>query len=144
MGEGTEMIVLTQSHYNEILEYARKELPNEACGLLGGEIDAQGRKIIKKVYLLTNLDQSPEHFSMDPKEQFSIVKELRKQGWILIGNFHSHPSTPSRPSEEDKRLAYDPEASYFILSLMNQDESVLKSFKIQAKQVTEEEINIIA
>lgn len=118
-----------------------KAAPNEACGLLGGKIE-NGTKYVEKVYLLTNLDNSPEHFSMDPKEQFGAVKDMRTNGWVMLGNFHSHPASPSRPSEEDKRLAFDPEASYLIISLMDSQNVILKSFNISKDGVREEEIRI--
>lgn len=135
------MIQLTADHYEEILQYAVSAAPNESCGLLGG-ISEGDHRLVKKVYLLTNLDHSPEHFSMDPREQFSAVKDMRKNGWTLLGNFHSHPASPSRPSEEDKRLAFDAKASYLILSLLDKQKPVLKSFRIEKGIVTEEKIRI--
>lgn len=136
------MIKITREQYADILEHSLKAVPNEACGLLGG-IEDNGEKLVKKVYLLTNIDNSPEHFSMDPKEQFAAVKDMRSNGWVLLGNFHSHPASPSRPSEEDKRLAFDSNASYFIISLMDESNIVLKSFKIQKDEVSEEELTIL-
>jgi len=135
------LIIINQNQYNEILEHCKKAVPNEACGLLGGIVE-NDRKYVKKVYLLTNMDNSPEHFSMDPKEQFAAVKDMRSNGWVMLGNFHSHPASPSRPSEEDKRLAFDPEASYLILSLMEQNNIVLKSFRIIKNEVNEEKLII--
>lgn len=136
------MIVLTKKQVEEILSYSLKTLPNEACGLLGGKLEGEV-KSVHKVYLLTNTDHSPEHFSMDPKEQFGAVKDMRRNGWVLLGNFHSHPGSPSRPSEEDKRLAYDPQMSYLILSILDNQNPILKSFKIQRDTVDVEEIIII-
>ena len=104
-------------------------MPNKACGLIGGTKDG-GEKHIKKVYLLTNIDESNEHFSMDPKEQLAAVKDMRANGYQLLGNFHSHPESPSRPSEEDKRLAYDSKVNYLILSLMDLENPVLNAFVI--------------
>lgn len=43
------MIVITQEQYESILNHALAELPNEACGLLGGCIE-NGVKCVKKVY----------------------------------------------------------------------------------------------
>ena len=135
------MLKLDKKDYEKILEHCKKGLPNEACGLIGGTIEGDV-KTIKKVYLLTNIDASREHFSMDPKEQLQAVKDLRANGYTLLGNFHSHPESPSRPSEEDKRLAYDSTASYMILSLM-EEEPVFRSFHIdQDKNVTVEELVI--
>lgn len=123
------MIKLKRSDYEKILAHAEKELPNEACGLIAGEI-CGGDKVIKEVYLLTNTDASNEHFSMDPKEQLAAVKDMRSKGYALLGNWHSHPESPSRPSDEDKRLAFDSKASYMILSLMDRSSPVLNSFRI--------------
>lgn len=136
------MLRLEHNDYNLIVKHAVEGLPNEACGLLGGIIE-QGVKRVKKVYLLRNVDQSREHFSMDPAEQLAAVKDLRSKGYQLFGNFHSHPETPARPSEEDKRLAYDPAASYLILSLMDSDQPVLKAFQISGSTMTEEMIEFI-
>jgi proteasome lid subunit RPN8/RPN11 len=48
-----------------------------------------------------------------------------------LGNWHSHPGTPSRPSAEDVSLAYDPYASYLILSLEAPQVPNLNAFRIQ-------------
>jgi proteasome lid subunit RPN8/RPN11 len=135
------MIVLNQSQYREMLAHCLDELPNEACGLVAGRVEA-AKKIIEKVYLLSNPDKSPEHFSMDPREQFAAVKDMRKNGWVLLGNFHSHPGSPARPSAEDIRLAFDPDKSYLILSLLEREKPVLKSFNIMHHEVSEEELMI--
>lgn len=124
------MIKISEADYKKILAHAESVLPEEACGLIAGEITDEG-KIIKKVYLLANIDHSNEHFSLDPKEQLAAVKDMRAGGLVPLGNWHSHPESPSRPSQEDKRLAYDSRASYLILSLMDRENPVLNSFKIE-------------
>lgn len=135
------MLVLKKDDYQKILDYAKAGLPNEACGLLGGKMEGDD-SIITDVYLLTNLDHSPEHFSMDPKEQLAAVKDIRAKGNVLLGNFHSHPETPSRPSEEDIRLSFDAKMHYLILSLMEKEHPVLHSFHVEKGVVTKEELVI--
>lgn len=135
------MIVITKQQYEDILNHSLKAIPNEACGILGGK-EEDGLKYVQKAYLISNIDNSPEHFSMDPKEQFAAVKDMRSNGWVVFGNFHSHPASPSRPSEEDKRLAFDSEASYLILSLADEQNIVLKSFSIVKGEVKDEELII--
>ena len=135
------VIELKLADYLEMVRHARALAPIEDCGLLGGTV-ADGVKTVEKVYYLTNTDHSEEHFSLDPKEQFAAVKEMRAKGWQLLGNWHSHPASPSRPSEEDKRLAFDSKASYFILSLHG-GEPVLNSFHVsREKKVTKEDLRI--
>ena len=136
------MLILKQEDYQKILEHARMGLPNEACGLLGGYTNEDGSQVITDVYLLRNVDESREHFSMDPKEQFAAIKDIRSKGRELLGNFHSHPESPSRPSEEDIRLAYDSKIHYLILSLMEEGNPVLNSFHIEKGAVTKETLEI--
>ncbi len=136
------MIFMKRQDYLNIIAYANQGLPNEVCGLLGGVIDGD-RKVIRKIYYLTNADASREHFSMEPKEQLEAIKDMRKHGFQMIGNFHSHPESPSRPSEEDKRLAYDSKIRYLILSLMDSHQPVLRAFAIEGGNVSTEEIQLI-
>ncbi len=133
------MISMNKADYERILEHAKSVVPEEACGLIAGTIE-DGNKIIRKVYILTNIDHSNEHFTLDPKEQLAAVKDMRANGFAPLGNWHSHPESPSRPSEEDKRLAYDSKASYMILSLMDADNPVLNSFHIEGDVSTKEEL----
>lgn len=135
------MIKLTKSDFEKILSHAVKEFPDEACGLIAGTVE-DGYREIKKVYLLTNIDHSNEHFSLDPKEQLEAIKDMRKNGFVPLGNWHSHPESPSRPSEEDKRLAFDSKVSYMILSLMDRENPVLNSFKITGDTAEKEELVI--
>ena len=135
-------IILAQSDFNTMADWAKEHLPEESCGLLAGIKDGDVR-VVKKVYYLTNIDHTNEHFSMDPKEQLSAIKDIRQNGYQMIGNFHSHPESPSRPSEEDKRLAFDPNIEYLILSLMDAENPVLKAFGVdKEKNVTVHEIQI--
>ena len=138
------MIYITKDDYNLILSHAKNNLPEEACGLLGGVIDGED-KYVKKVYLLENTDHSNEHFTMSPQAQLQSIKDMRQNGYVLLGNWHSHPESPSRPSEEDKRLAMDTKIRYLILSLMDKDNPVLNAFIIDKdKNVSKEEINVLS
>lgn len=131
------MIEIPQHIIDAIIKQAYNELPDEACGLLTGEGNS-----VRKQYALTNTDHSPEHFSFDPKEQFAVLKEARKDNLWIIANYHSHPATAARPSEEDIRLAYDPDITYIIVSLAEAD-PVIKAFSIRECMVQPVEIKII-
>lgn len=135
------MIKLNKADFEKILAHVRAEAPVEACGLIAGRIE-DGNKLIDKVYILTNVDHAEEHFTLDPKEQLAAVKDMRANGLVPLGNWHSHPVSPSRPSQEDKRLAYDSKASYLILSLMDENAPVLNSFHIEGDDAQKEELVI--
>ncbi|MDT8446735.1 MAG: M67 family metallopeptidase [bacterium] len=128
---------IKRSVWAAIIAQAQRELPNEACGYL-----AEADGVVSAHYELVNTDASNEHFSMDPKEQFAAVKDMRAKGLKQAAVYHSHPETPARPSEEDKRLAYDPNISYVIVSLAAEQPDV-KSFRIRGQEVEPELIEIL-
>lgn len=141
--ETGEKITIKKEDYEKILAHCKQGLPEESCGLLAGHKEGNHNSI-EKVYLLTNIDHSNEHFTMDPKEQLMAVKDARANELTMLGNFHSHPESPSRPSEEDKRLAFDTNAIYMILSLMEEDEPILRGFHVDhEKNVTVHELEIV-
>jgi len=128
------MISIKKDVLEQIIAHAKKDLPNEVCGYLAGNDG-----LVTYSYQLTNVDHSPEHFSFDPAEQFNAVKDARNKGLQILANYHSHPETPSRPSQEDIRLAYDPEIGYVIISLAAA-EPVVKSFRIKDGSSTNEDL----
>jgi len=119
------MIRIPRSIIDGIVLQARAELPNEACGLLAGR-----GEIAEHRYGMTNADASPEHFTFLPAEQFQALRSARSEGLDIIANYHSHPVTPARPSEEDIRLAFDPNILYVIVSLADAV-PVVKAFHIR-------------
>jgi len=132
------MIRIPTHIYDGIVAQAYAELPNEACGLLVGK---QGEVV--KQHALTNIDHSNEHFSFDPAEQFQVFRSARSEGLEILANYHSHPETPSRPSVEDIRLAYDPNILYLIVSLAA-EVPVLKAFNIQNGISSEVPIEVVS
>lgn len=126
--------------YDEIVKYAKEHLPEEACGLIAGTEDENGR-LIKKVYYLENIDHATDHFTLDPKDQMTAIKDMRANGLKPLGNWHSHPESPSRPSDEDVKLAFDSSASYLILSLMAEN-PVLNAFHIAEGAWSKEDLRI--
>ncbi len=130
--ESNKMTVITKKVAEKIVEHARACAPIEACGYLAGD-----NHVISEHIPLTNADSSTEHFSLVPAEQFEAVRTIRSKGLKLLAVYHSHPVTPARPSEEDIRLAFDPDLSYVIVSLA-QIEPSIRSFRIRDGKAEEE------
>lgn len=131
-------VTITRTAYASLLDQARREAPIEACGYLLGT----DKEHATYNYAMTNVDHAEEHFTLDPKEQFAAIKYARQNAMKVVGNWHSHPVSPSRPSQEDIRLAYDPTILYFILSLAS-EEPVLNAFRIQQGEVEKLPVTII-
>lgn len=126
---------INQNIIEEMIAQAQKDAPNETCGYLLGTDD-----VVTENYWMENIDHSPEHFSFAPKDQFAALKYARAKGLRILANWHSHPASPSRPSQEDLRLANDPTIRYAILSL---HEGIhLNSFKILNGEVIDKEVHL--
>lgn len=104
-------LVLTHAQWIQICEEAERLSPEEACGLLAG----QGSRV-EVVIPVTNELHSQVRYRMDPAEQVKAFLEIERQGWELIGIYHSHPAGPDVPSQTDKAEAFYPDCVYFILS----------------------------
>ena len=136
---------IPQELIDELISQAQQDAPNETCGYLLGSISpstggGQGEALVTENYWMENIDHSPEHFSFAPKDQYAALKYARSKGLKILANWHSHPASPSRPSQEDLRLANDPTIRYAILSL---HEGVhLNSFKILNGEVADKEIHL--
>ena len=126
---------IPQSIIEEMVSQAEKDAPDESCGYLLGTDDE-----VTENYWMENIDHSPEHFSFAPKDQFAALRYARAKGLKILANWHSHPATPSRPSQEDLRLANDPNIRYAILSLMD-GEQHLNSFKIINGKIIDKEVH---
>ena len=136
-------MIIPQNIINELIAQAVKDAPNESCGYLLGIISpstegGQGEALVTENYWMENIDHSSEHFSFAPKDQFAALRYAREKGLKILANWHSHPASPSRPSQEDLRLANDPTIRYAILSLLD-GKPKLNSFKILNGQVVDKE-----
>ena len=131
------MLQIEQNILNAMLAHGRREEPNEACGYLAAKDG-----VVTRHFELTNIDAAPDHYSMDPKEQFATIRRTREEGLQLAAVYHSHPETPARPSVEDIRLAYDPDIIYVIVSLMAGVTPVL-AYKINNGKVVAVDLKVL-
>ena len=109
----------------------------EACGILAGN---DSRPL--RFYPTTNSEHSPTRYAVDSQEQVRIMSDIYKEGWDLLGIFHSHTHTAAYPSSTDVDLAVRnwPDILYLIASLQH-DTPELRAFRITAEgRVEEEEI----
>ncbi len=111
--------------------HARACAPEECCGLLGGEGSGAA-----SVYPLRNVAPRPEvAYEAAPEELFEAQRSMRARGETLVGVYHSHPrSNEPAPSRTDVRLAFYPEAFYFIIGFAEGGECVLRAFRISERE----------
>jgi proteasome lid subunit RPN8/RPN11 len=122
---------IPQALVEEMFAHARERAPEECCGLLGG-----GGGRAASVYRLRNVAPRPEvAYEAAPEELFEAQRLMRARGETPAGVYHSHPrSAEPEPSRTDVRLAFYPEAFYFIIGFDEGGGCVLRAFRIWERE----------
>jgi proteasome lid subunit RPN8/RPN11 len=107
---------VTQQVIDEVVAHARRELPNECCGLLLGYGDR-----IDESYPARNMRESATRFMIDPVDHFAAIRRARAAGRVVRGAYHSHPRGPSAPSATDAAEMTDPSLLHLIVSLQDDE-----------------------
>jgi len=126
-----------------MLDHARAELPNEACGLLSGSLVA-GMAVA--FHPARNSERSPLRYNVHPDDLISIILEIEEAGRDLVGIFHSHTRTPAVPSATDLREALYQDPFYVLATLAEPDappERALRAWRIVDRQSLETGIRIV-
>jgi proteasome lid subunit RPN8/RPN11 len=124
--------------YDEIVAHARADHPDEACGLIAGREDGDLR-----VVRMLNAARSPTFYEMDPREQFTVFREMDDNDEELVAIYHSHTATEAYPSRTDISIAAYPEAHYVLVSTRDPVEVEFRSFRILDGVVDEEPVEIV-
>src|SRR5262245_25405889 len=70
--------------YEEMLQHARAEYPNECCGLLAGQLAVVGSSVpigrVTKRYPLINELGSPTEYQSEPRSILRAEKDMRQGG----------------------------------------------------------------
>jgi proteasome lid subunit RPN8/RPN11 len=129
---------IPRSIYDEMLEQAREEAPNECCGILGGRDGAA-----TTLYRANNAEASPLRYTLDPDDLFRITfQEIPDHDEEMLAIYHSHTRSPAYPSQTDINLATYPDSIYLIVSLA-EGEDPLRGFRIDDGAVTEVELTVV-
>ena len=129
---------IPQAHIDEVIKHARRETPNECCGLIGGTPEEA-----QSIHRAANAEVSPFRYSIAPREQLELMNRIDDDGQQVVGIYHSHTRTPAHPSQTDINLASGwPDAVYFIVSLEHPDEPVVNAFRIQDSAVKDVDLQI--
>ena len=130
------MITLSSTHRQQIFACAKEAAPAECCGLIGSH-----HSYAKSLYPLRNVAaDSNVTYEAAPEDLFAAQRQMRERGEQLLAIYHSHPrATEPQPSETDVRLAYYPQAIYFIIGLAGA-QPMMRAFKISESEGRWEEV----
>ena len=124
---------IPQALIDEMIAHARADLPNECCGMVGGN-DGRATTVIP----VANSAASPLRFEMDPQGQYNALKEIEDGGGELLAIYHSHTKSAAYPSQTDVNQAVNwPDAIYVIVSLENGDAPDVKAYWLKDLKVAD-------
>ncbi len=125
-------MIFTQAQIDFILNEARKATPEECCGLLVGN-----NQIVEKILPSPNVAEGDRtrRFEIDPQVRFNQIRESGER--MLLGFYHSHPTSVPYPSETDKAMVYEPGLIWVIATLKE-----IKAFRFNQEKQDFEELSI--
>jgi proteasome lid subunit RPN8/RPN11 len=123
-----------------IVEHARRDHPDEACGVVAGPA---GTDRPERLVPMTNAERSPTFYRFDSMEQLRVWRDMddREEEPVVI--YHSHTATEAYPSRTDIGLAAEPGAHYVLVSTRDPDTVEFRSFRIVDGEVEEEPVEVV-
>ena len=131
------MLEITRDVYDAVVAHARRDHPDEACGMLARSESGEIR-----VIEMLNIARSPTFYEMDSVEVLRTLREIDDRDEELHAIYHSHTATEAYPSRTDISIAGFPEAHYVLVSTREEDSVEFRSFRIVDGEVTEEPVSI--
>ena len=134
-----DRLLLPRPLCEALLEEARRSLPNECCGLLGGRGEQATR-----IFPATNALASPTAYDIAVPELIALFRRLRAEKLELVGIYHSHPTGDNVPSARDRERAFYPETAYVIVSLRANAALPIRAFRIRDGELAELPVEVTA
>jgi proteasome lid subunit RPN8/RPN11 len=123
--------------YDAIIDHARRDHPNEACGVVAGPA---GSDRPERLVEMLNAAGSPTFYQFDSGEQLRLWQAMDAADEEPVVIYHSHTATEAYPSRTDIALAQEPDAHYVLVSTADPDTVEFRSYRIVEGQVSEEPV----
>ena len=139
------VLVIRADLVDEIVAHARRDHPDEACGVVAGP---EGADRPERFVPMLNAARSPTFYEFDSGDLLRLYRDMDARGEVPVVIYHSHTSTDAFPSRTDISYASEPEAHYVLVStrsaeLRNGPEREFRSFRIVDGVVAEEDVEVV-
>ena len=135
------MLVIDQATRDAIVDHARREHPEECCGVVAGP---EGSQRPERFVPMVNAARSATFYEFDSMDLLKLYREMDARGEEPIVIYHSHTATEAYPSRTDVTYASEPGAHYVLVSIREPDAVEFRSFHIVDGVVAEEEVRVVA
>ena len=133
------MLKISRTLHDQIVEHARRDHPDEACGIIAGPA---GSDRPERFIAMTNAERSPTFYRFDSAEQFQVWKDMDDKDEEPVVIYHSHTATEAYPSRTDVSYASEPGAHYVLVSTRDEHETEFRSYRIENGNITEEPVTV--
>ncbi len=127
------MLELPQAMVDAMVAHARRDHPDEACGVIAGRDGTATR-----LFVMDNAERSPTFYRFDAREQLRVWRDMDDADEVPLVIYHSHTATEAYPSRTDISLAAEPDAHYVLVSTRDPAAAEVRAFRIVDGAVTEE------
>ena len=134
------MLRIDRAIHDEIVAHARRDHPDEACGIVAGP---EGSDRPERFVPMLNAARSPTFYEFDSMELLRLYRELESNDEEPVVVYHSHTATEAYPSRTDISLAQEPHAHYVLVSTRSEDQTEFRSYRIVDGAVTEEPVEVV-
>jgi proteasome lid subunit RPN8/RPN11 len=135
------VLKLRRDLYDAIVAHARRDHPDEACGVLAGPA---GSDRPERFVPMLNAARSPTFFEFDSKDLFELYKEVDERDEEIVVIYHSHTATEAYPSRTDIQFgSLSPDAHWVLVSTRDPGEVEFRSFRIVDGEVSEEPVEVV-
>ena len=134
------MLTIDRATHDAIVAHARRDHPDEACGVVAGPI---GSDRPTRFVPMVNAERSPTFYRFDSMEQFKVWREMDDRDEEPVVIYHSHTATEAYPSRTDVSYASEPGAHYVVVSTRDPDETEFRSYRIVDGEVAEEDVVVV-
>jgi len=132
------MLTIDQATYDAIVAHARRDHPDEACGIVAGRDDRPTRFVP-----MANAERSTTFYRFDAQEQLQVWRAMDDADETPVVIYHSHTATEAYPSRTDLAYASEPDAHWVLVSTREPDSIEFRSFRIREGQVEEEQVRVV-
>ena len=134
------MLRIDRATYDRIVAHARRDHPDEACGVVAGPA---GSDRPERFVPMLNAARSPTFYEFDSGDLLRLYREMDDRDEEPVVIYHSHTATEAYPSRTDVSLAQEPGAHYVLVSTRDPDHTEFRSYRIVDGDVTEEEVSVV-
>lgn len=135
------MLRISRSIADDIIAHARRDHPDEACGVVAGPA---GSDEPTRFIPMLNAARSSTFYEFESLDLLRLYRDMDARDEEPVVIYHSHTATEAYPSRTDVSYASEPNAHYVLVSTRDcgpdDGPAEFRSYRIVDGEITEEPV----